>query len=142
MYDREGFVTLIQNFRALHPHLTLYFEPGESIVKDTGYFITTILDIIPGEIPIAILDTSIEAHLLDIAITGQKPTVRRSTAEKTPYCYQLSGMSCIAGDIIGDYCFKKTLQVGQRIIFEDMMGYTMVKQTQYNGIEKAGFRVI
>jgi carboxynorspermidine decarboxylase len=141
-YDREGFITLIRGFRTLHPHLTLYFEPGESVVKHTGCFITTILDIIPGEIPVVILDTSIETHLLDVAITGQKPAVRESSIQKTPYHYQLSGMSCIAGDIIGDYYFKKALQVGEKIIFDDMMGYTMVKQTQYNGIEKAGFRVI
>lgn len=139
-YDYEGFIALINSFRSQHPHLAIIFEPGESVVKDTGYFITTILDIIPGEIPIVILDTSIEAHLLDIAITKQKPAVKGTTHHPTPHHYQLSGMSCIAGDTIGNYYFEKALEVGESIIFENMMGYTIVKQTEFNGIKKAGFR--
>ncbi len=140
-YDTEGFITLINTFRSHYPHLLLYFEPGESVVKDTGYFSTTILDIIPGEIPIVILDTSIEAHLLDIAITKQKPIIRNTSIQQTPYPYQLSGMSCIAGDTIGTYFFEEALHIDDKVIFEDMMGYSIVKQTEFNGIEKAGFRV-
>ncbi|MEA3491714.1 MAG: hypothetical protein U9R27_07415 [Campylobacterota bacterium] len=138
-YDHEGFIRLINRFKSDYPNLTLIFEPGESVIKNTGYFITTILDIIPAERPIVILDTSIEAHLLDIAITGQRPRVRGAVDHKTPYHYQLSGVSCIAGDIIGDWYFQRALQVGESIIFEDMMGYTLVKQTEFNGIAKAKF---
>ena len=141
-YDKEGFIALINAFKSQHPHLTLIFEPGESVVKNTGCFITTILDIIPAEIPIVILNTSIETHLLDIAITKQKPTVKNTLRHPTSHHYQLSGMSCIAGDMIGDYYFEKALKIGESIIFENMMGYTIVKQTEFNGIAKAGFRII
>ena len=140
-YDHEGFIALINAFKSQHPRLTILFEPGESVVKNTGYFITTILDIVPAEIPIVILNTSIEAHLLDIAITKQKPAVKNTTLHSTSHHYQLSGMSCIAGDTIGDYYFDKALQTGDTILFEDMMGYTIVKQTEFNGIAKAEFRI-
>ncbi len=139
-YDTEGFIALVNAFQKQHPHLVLYFEPGESVVKDTGYFSTTILDIIPGNIPIVILDTSIEVHLLDVAITKRKPIVRGTSDQQTPYHYQLSGMSCIAGDTIGSYFFYETLHIGDKVIFDNMMGYTIVKQTEFNGIEKASFR--
>ena len=139
-YDHEGFIALINAFKSQYPRLTILFEPGESVVKNTGCFITTILDIIPAEIPIVILDTSIEAHLLDITITKQKPAVKGTTHHPTPHHYQLSGMSCIAGDTIGNYYFEKALEIGESIIFENMMGYTIVKQTEFNGIKKAGFR--
>ncbi len=139
-YDYEGFIVLINTFRSQYPHLTIIFEPGESVVKNTGYFTTTILDIIPTEIPIVILDTSIETHLLDIAITRQKPAVKGTTRHPTHHHYRLSGMSCIAGDTIGDYYFEEALKIGDSIIFENMIGYTIVKQTEFNGIKKAGFR--
>ncbi|MEA3455046.1 MAG: carboxynorspermidine decarboxylase [Campylobacterota bacterium] len=141
-YDHEGFIALINAFTSQYPNLTIILEPGESVVRNSGYFITTILDIIPGEIPIVILDTSIEAHLLDVAITKQKPAVRETALHPTHHRYRLSGMSCIAGDIIGDYYFEKTLEINDNIIFENMMGYTIVKQTEFNGIAKADFRLI
>jgi len=141
-YQRDRFVSAICRFRASYPNLTIILEPGESVVKQTGYLQTTILDIIPSKPPIAILDTSIETHLLDIAITKQRPQIRGTTQQTSPYQYQISGMSCIAGDDIGIYYFDHPLQVGESIIIEDMMGYSMVKQTEFNGIERAGFRVV
>jgi len=141
-YDREVFIATVNTFIAKYPNLQLYFEPGESVVKNTGYFQTTIVDIIPSSPPIIMLDTSIEAHLLDIAITKQKPTIRNTVEHKTPHRYQIVGKSCIAGDRIGEYYFKEPLSIGDRVIFEDMMGYTMVKQTEFNGIERAGFGVV
>ncbi|MEA2027867.1 MAG: carboxynorspermidine decarboxylase, partial [Campylobacterota bacterium] len=141
-YDSEAFITTIKNFQAKYPHLGLYFEPGESVVKNTGYFQTTIVDIIPSSPPIIMLDTSIEAHLLDIAITKQKPTIRNSVEHKTPYHYQIVGKSCLAGDLMGEYYFEEALFVADKIVFEDMMGYTMVKQTEFNGIDRAGFGVV
>lgn len=141
-YDSEAFIATINAFIAKYPHIELYLEPGESVVKNTGYFQTTIVDIIPSSPPIIMLDTSIEAHLLDIAITKQKPTIRNTVEHKTPHRYQIVGKSCIAGDVMGEYYFEKSLSVGNKIIFEDMMGYTMVKQTEFNGIERAGFGVV
>ena len=136
-YNTLGFISLIQRFKTKYPHLTLYFEPGSAVVYNCGYFECTVMDIIESDTPIIILNTSIEAHLLDIAITKQKPKVRDISLVETKYKYELTGMSCIAGDVIGKYYFKKKFNVGDTIIFEDMLGYTLVKQTEFNGIEKA-----
>lgn len=139
-YDREGFITLIQNFKRNYPHLTLYFEPGSALVHNAGYFECTILDIIEAYTPIVILNTSIETHLLDVAITKQKPKVRDSSPIKTVHRYELAGMSCIAGDTIGRYDFNRKLNIGDKIIFEDMLGYTLVKQTSFNGLKEVRFK--
>ncbi len=140
-YDTVRFISLIQRFKAKYPHLTLYFEPGSAVVYNCGYFKCTVMDIIESDTPIIILNTSIESHLLDVAITKQKPKVRDSSAIETAYKYELTGMSCIAGDTIGKYYFQKKLNIGDTIIFEDMLGYTLVKQTDFNGIKNANFYI-
>ena len=141
-YNTIGFISLIQRFKTKYPHLTLYFEPGSAVIHDCGYFECTVMDIIESDTSIVILNTSIEAHLLDIAITKQKPKVRDTSLIETAYKYELTGMSCIAGDIIGKYYFKKKLNVGDTIIFEDMLGYTIVKQTSFNGLKEIRFKII
>lgn len=141
-YDSKAFVSLMHDFAAQYPHLTLYFEPGSALVYNTGYFECTILDILPTPVPTIIVDTSIETHLLDIAITKQRPKVRNSTMLETPYRYQITGMSCIAGDEMGTFNFEEALKIGDKIVFENMIGYTLVKQTQFNGIKEAAFVVV
>jgi len=137
-YDSSGFISTINSFRDRYPHLEIYFEPGESITKDIGYLSTTVLDIIPSKSTlIVILDISIEVHLLDVAITKQKPPIKGTMLSNSNHHYLLTGISCIAGDIIGDYYFEQPLKIGDRVIFEDMIGYTIVKQTQFNGIKRA-----
>ena len=138
-FDLDGFVETINTFQDTYPHLQLYFEPGSTIVHETGYFTTTVLDIIEDSPAKVILDTSIESHLLDIAITKQTLNVRGTSDTQTPYMYELTGVSCIAGDILGTYYFDAPLQVEDNVIFENMMGYTLVKQTKFNGIKKAEF---
>lgn len=135
-YEIEAFTKAVKRFSQKHPQLTLYFEPASAVVENTGYFRTTILDIIENKV---ILNTSIETHLLDVAISKRKLKVRDTSKKITPHSYELTGMSCIAGDIIGTYYFFYPLKIGNTIIFENMIGYTMVKQTKFNGIEKAGF---
>jgi len=135
-YDTKGFIKSIQKFQKTYPTLTLYFEPATTVVENTGYLKTTILDIIDNKV---ILDTSIETHLLDVAISKRKLKVRHTSKSLTMHRYELTGMSCIAGDIIGTYSFHKPLRIGDSIIFENMIGYTLVKQTEFNGIRKAGF---
>lgn len=143
-YDTEGFIKLIQQFKVKYPHLTLYFEPGSAVLHHAGYFECTILDIIESSTPIVILNTSIETHLLDVAITKHKPKVTHTspTPDKTAYTYQLAGMSCIAGDTIGEYQFRTKLAIGDKIIFENMLGYTLVKQTIFNGLKEVGFKIV
>ena len=141
-YNTQGFITLIQKFKVKYPHLTLYFEPGSAVLYECGYFECTVMDIIDAKTPVVILNTSIESHLLDVAITKQQPKIRATIETKTDYTYILTGMSCIAGDVIGRYYFNQKLHIGDKIIFEDMMGYTMVKQTSFNGLKEALFQVV
>ena len=141
-YDTMGFILLIQAFSRKYPHLTLYFEPGLAVVHGCGYFECEVMDIIDGKIPTVILNTSIETHLLDVAITRQQPKVRGTSDDITPSRYTLTGISCIAGDVIGKYYFEKRLMIGDKIIFEDMLGYTMVKQTSFNGLKEVRFESI
>ena len=139
-YHVNAFIDTVTKFTNTHPNIKLIFEPGEGVMKNSGYFCTTILDIIPSSTAVVILDTSIETHLLDVAITKVNPTVKSSSINGK-YKYLLAGMSCIAGDTIGEYSFNSPLTIGDKIIFEDMIAYTIVKQTNYNGIKSAFFRV-
>jgi carboxynorspermidine decarboxylase len=139
-YDVNTFVKHLLNFQKLYPNITFYFEPGESVTKGCGEFVCSVLDIVTiNKQKIAILDTSIETHLLDVAIVGMKLKVRETQNEPTAYLYELSGNSCLQGDTMGKYFFKKKLSIGDHIIFEDMMPYSMVKMSEFNGMEKASF---
>jgi len=139
-YKVEHFVNIIKNFQATYPNIQLYFEPGESVVKGCGEFVTTVLDIIEEDAQsIVILDTSIETHLLDVAIVNLKLKVQGTQNQPTPYPYTLTGNSCLQGDIIGEYFFTHTLEIDDRVLFEDMMAYSMVKMTEFNGMQKANF---
>ncbi|MBU1668218.1 hypothetical protein KKC13_07335 [bacterium] len=138
-YDVLTFVDLMNLFHEHCPSIELYFEPGESVTKGCGDFITTVLDIVRVEGQnIAILDTSIETHLLDVAIVNQRLKVKNTQAFSTPYFYELAGNSCLQGDSIGEYFFKTPLNIGDEVVFEDMMAYSMVKMTEFNGMERAG----
>jgi len=144
-YDRGGFRTLMTNFSATYPHLTLLFELGSSVIKGCGTLQVSIVDIIQtpqSDRKIAIVDTSIEAHLLDIAITHISPKIQNTSPTPTPYHYSIEGISCLAGDIIGEYFFGHELKIGDRLTIEDAIGYTIVKQTTFNGIENARFVVV
>ena len=139
-FNVNNFDITVNNFKLLYPKIELYFEPGEAVVKDTGIFITTVLDIIKlDEQDVVILDTSTETHLLDVAIVNKRLMVKGTQSNSTPHFYQLTGNSCLQGDIIGEYFFTEPLSVGSHVIFEDMISYSMVKTTTFNGIEEALF---
>ena len=135
-YDVDGLINLLQNFKQKYPHIQIYLEPGEAVGWKTGYLEATVLDIIKNGINIAILDTSAEAHMPDTLAMPYKPDIRYASKDpnQKKYRYRLGGNTCLAGDIIGDYSFDKPLQVGSKIILEDMIHYTMVKTTTFNGI--------
>ena len=134
-YDVEKLIMLIQNFKKKYD-VEVYLEPGEAVGWETGTLITTVLDIVHNGMDIAILDTSAEAHMPDTIIMPYRAEVRNAgiTGEKA-YMYRLAGNTCLAGDIMGDYSFDSPLQIGDKIIFEDQMHYTMVKATTFNGIK-------
>jgi carboxynorspermidine decarboxylase len=135
-YDRDRLIRVIREFRELHPNLQVYLEPGEAIAINTGVLIATVLDIIHNEIDIAILDVSATCHMPDILEMPYRPEiVNASLPGEHPHTYRLGGLSCLAGDVIGDYSFDVPLKPGDRIQFLDMAHYTMVKTTTFNGIK-------
>ena len=135
-YDVEGLINLLKDFKSRYPHLEVYMEPGEAIGWQTGYLVATVLDIVNNGMDLAILDTSAEAHMPDTLAMPYRAMIRNSAvAFEKKYTYRLGGNTCLAGDIIGDYSFDEPLKVGDRIILEDMIHYTMVKTTTFNGIK-------
>ncbi len=134
-YDIEKLIAIIKNFQTRYPHLQIYLEPGEAVGWETGTLVTSVLDIVHNSINIAILDTSAEAQMPDTIIMPYRADVRNGakTGEKK-YTYRLAGNTCLAGDIMGDYSFDTPLSIGDKVIFEDQMHYTMVKATTFNGV--------
>ncbi|HEO98368.1 MAG: carboxynorspermidine decarboxylase [Campylobacterales bacterium] len=134
-YDIEKLIRLIKAFKSRY-NVAVYLEPGEAVGWQTGPLIATVLDIVHNGIDIAILDTSAEAHMPDTIIMPYRADVRGAgEAGEKAYTYRLGGNTCLAGDIMGDYSFDRPLEIGDKIIFEDQMHYTMVKATTFNGIK-------
>ena len=134
-YNINKLIKIINNFKIKYPHLEIYMELGEAVGWQTGTLVATVLDIVHNDTDIAILDTSTEAHMLDTVIMPYRPDIRGSgKAGEKAYTYRVGGNTCLAGDIMGDYSFDKPLEIGDQIIFEDQMHYTMVKATTFNGI--------
>lgn len=134
-YDVELLIRLLKDFKARHPHLEVYLEPGGAVAWQTGPLIATVLDIVHNGMDIAMLDTSAAAHMPDVLEMPYRPAVRGAgePGEK-PHTYRLGGNTCLAGDVIGDYSFDQPLKVGERIVLEDMIHYTFVKNTTFNGV--------
>jgi len=136
-YDLELLIDSLNKFRHRHPHIDVVLEPGSAIAWQTGVLICTILDLVKrGGKDIAILDTSATAHMPDVLEMPYRPEVREAGLPDTkPYTYVLGGLTCLAGDVIGEYAFEHPLKTGDQLIFEDMIHYTMVKTTMFNGVQ-------
>lgn len=135
-YQVDRLITVLRQFKARYPGLQVILEPGEAIGWQTGELVATVLDVIRNGMELAILDVSVSAHMPDCLEMPYRPTILHSglPGEKT-HTYRLGGSTCLAGDVIGDYSFAEPLQVGQRLIFWDMIHYTMVKTTFFNGVK-------
>lgn len=134
-YDVTRLIEVLKEFKLRYPHLEIYLEPGEAVGWQTGPLVATVLDIVHNGMNLAILDTSAEAHMPDTLAMPYRANIRYSGfAGEKAYTYRLGGNTCLAGDIIGDYSFDEPLRIGQKIIFEDMIHYTIVKSTTFNGI--------
>jgi carboxynorspermidine decarboxylase len=145
-YDIEHLIKVVTDFKLRYPQLQIYLEPGAAIVWDTGFLRATVLDIIetPG-VAIAMLDVSFTAHMPDTLEMPYKPQICGSTdAQYGKYVYRMGGLTCLAGDVMGmgDYGFEQPLQVGDTLLFEDMMHYTMVKTSMFNGIQHPAIGII
>ena len=131
-YDIEGLIALVRDFTARH-QLQVYLEPGEAIAIHTGVLVTEVLDLSWNLLPQAILDSSATCHMPDVLEMPYRPDIHGADAAGQ-HQYRLGGMTCLAGDVIGDYRFAEPLEVGQRLVFDDMAHYTMVKTSTFNGI--------
>ena len=135
-YDVNHAIAVLNAFHTRHPHIQLLMEPGSAIVWQTGFLMATVLDLIPtDELTNVMLDVSFTAHMPDCLEMPYKPAIRDAhepQAGKT--VYRMGGSSCLAGDFLGDYSFERELAIGDRLLFEDMMHYTMVKTSMFNGV--------
>jgi carboxynorspermidine decarboxylase len=133
-YDVDALVRLVSEFQARHG-VQVYLEPGEAVALHAGVLVAEVLDLPWNGMPLAILDTSATCHMPDVNQMPYRPQVIDAGAPgEHPHTYRLGGQTCLAGDVIGDYSFPAPLRVGQRLAFEDMAHYTMVKTNTFNGI--------
>lgn len=150
-YDIETLIRSILFFKEKYG-VDVYLEPGEAIALNTGYLVAKVLDIVKNGMDIAILDTSAACHMPDVIEMPYRPNIiGAGKPDEHPYTYRLGGLTCLAGDVIGDYSFKEPLKPGDKLVFCDMAHYTMVKNNMFNGVnlpaiavfnEKDGIRVI
>lgn len=133
-YDVDKLVELITGFRAKWG-VEVYLEPGEAVALGTGVLVASVLDVFENGMPIAILDTSATAHMPDVLEMPYRPVVvGAGDPGAKAITYRLGGLTCLAGDVIGDYSFAEPLQIGDKLVFLDMAHYTMVKNTMFNGV--------
>ena len=135
-YDVEHLISLLRAFRKKYPNLELIMEPGSAFAWQAGFLLTTVVDIVENHgVKTAIIDASFTCHMPDCLEMPYKPVIRDAMepTEGKP-TYRIGGNSCLSGDYMGDWSFEKPLQVGDRLIFEDMIHYTTVKTTMFNGI--------
>jgi carboxynorspermidine decarboxylase len=151
-YDIDRLCKTVQHFRERYG-VAVYLEPGEAVALHTGVLVVTVLDLIEaGGHQIAILDTSATCHMPDVLEMPYRPGILGAGAAKEhAHTYRLGGLSCLAGDVIGDYSFPQPLEINQRLVFLDMSHYTMVKNSTFNGVPlpaislydaKQGLRVV
>ncbi|AWB68944.1 carboxynorspermidine decarboxylase [Saccharobesus litoralis] len=133
-YNVAGLIARIKAFQAKY-NVQVYLEPGEAIAIHTGVLVSEVLDLTYNTLDLAILDTSATCHMPDTLEMPYRPDVfGAGAAQQHAYTYRLGGQTCLAGDVISDYSFSEPLQIGQRLMFDDMAHYTMVKTSTFNGI--------
>ena len=136
-YNIDHLVDLLLKFKKKYPNLKIIMEPGAAFVWQTGFLLTSVVDIVQNHgIKTAILDASFTCHMPDCLEMPYKPIVRNAYQKAIPGkpTYRLGGNSCLSGDFIGDWSFDEELKISDRILFEDMIHYTTVKTNMFNGI--------
>ncbi len=136
-YDHEHLIKLIKSIYTKYPNIEeIILEPGSAFAWQTGYLVSKVLDIIEsGGKEVAVLDSSISAHMPDcIEMPYTAKITGANISDEGNYVYKVGGLTCLAGDHMGPYSFEKPLQIGDTLVFEDMIHYTMVKTTTFNGV--------
>lgn len=141
-YDRELLIKCIRHIRDTYD-VEVYLEPGEAIALNAGYLVTEVMDIVENGLSVLILDASAACHMPDVLEMPYRPPLKDSgKAGEKPFTYRLSSCTCLAGDVIGDYSFDKQIHVGDKLYFQDMAIYSMVKNNTFNGIPLPGIAVM
>ncbi len=132
-YDVDRLIGAIKDFRTEFG-VEVILEPGGGIVVDTGYLVATVIGLHHNAKDIAILDTSASCHMPDVLEVPYTPgIIGAGTPDDFPHTYILGGKTCMTGDVIGEFAFPEPLAIGSRIVFTDMMQYSFVKSTIFNG---------
>jgi carboxynorspermidine decarboxylase len=151
-YDINHLIKILLDFKNRHD-LEVILEPGSAFTYQTGHLVSTVLDIVENKgIKTAILDVSFTCHMPDCLEMPYKPVIMgASEVRKGKPTYRMGGISCLAGDYMGDWSFDKELKRRDKVIFEDMIHYTTVKTTMFNGVnhpsigiwgKRTGFRLL
>lgn len=140
-YDVNHLVALLKSFRSRYPHLEVILEPGAAFVWQTGELVATIEDIVENHgVKTAMLNVSFACHMPDCLEMPYKPMILGAKdVTDGEFVYRMGGNSCLSGDYCGEWEFDHSLKVGERIVFLDMIHYTMVKTTMFNGVSHPSF---
>ena len=130
-YPLEIFCRVLKNFSERYG-VQVYLEPGEAAVTCSTELVTTVLDVVHNEVDIAIVDASVEAHMLDHLIYRTNPKISSPGTGTHPI--MIAGRTCLAGDLFGSYELENELKIGDEVRFADAAGYTMVKKNWFNGV--------
>jgi carboxynorspermidine decarboxylase len=136
-YDVEHLIGLLLRFREKYPNLEIILEPGSAFAWQTGVLVADVADIVENDgILTAMLNVSFACHMPDCLEMPYKPRIRGAYHEPVPGkpTYRMGGNSCLSGDFMGDWSFDEPLKVGDKVVFEDMIHYTIVKTTMFNGV--------
>ena len=134
-YDLDLLIAVVNRFQQRWG-VQVYLEPGEAVALNCGYLVATVLDLVQADMPVAIIDASVPAHMPDVLEMPYRPEIVGSgqPGEK-PFTCRIGGLSCLAGDVAGEYSFDAPLSPGDRLVFTDMAIYTMVKTNTFNGVQ-------
>ena len=143
-YDIDFLLRLLNEFKAKYPHLQIIMEPGSAFFWQTGFLRTTVVDLVENSgVETAVIDASFTCHMPDCLEMPYKPAVRHATdAAPGKPTYRIGGCSCLSGDFMGDWSFDRPLHIGDPLIFEDMIHYTTVKTTMFNGIQHPSLAIL
>lgn len=151
-YDLSLLISLLKDLKTQFPNLKeIFLEPGEAVGWQCGFLLGEVVDIVQNEGNIAILDVSAAAHMPDCLEMPYRPNLKKISKgiieadkgeNKASYQYRLGGPTCLSGDVIGDYSFDTPLEIGDKILFEDMIHYTIVKNNTFNGIPLPSLGII
>ncbi len=141
-YDLDGLIRVIKAFKEKWG-VEVILEPGEAVGWQTGWLVSSVVDLMHNGMGIGILDISVSAHMPDCLEMPYRPEILGAgEALEKPHTYRLGGTTCLAGDIVGDYSFDQPLEIGSRLVFDDMIHYTIVKTTMFNGVKHPAIGIL